>query len=856
MFRSLPLTLAVLLAACGPQSDTAEPVDLFDTMAGERLAPPPLPVTMTATPFVSGSTLTIRVTGQPPGTVMNLIVGTNIAAPGLCPPPIAPTCLDLSAGFTNLGTATTNAAGVAQFVINTPAALPPRAEFQAYGARAGTYYLSNSVLLTSYVGTADADNDGLSNAQEIQAGTDLLNPDTDGDGLNDGGERAAGTDPRDPDSDDDGLADGGELNAGTNPLNPDTDADGLSDGQEVSFGTDPLSADTDGDGISDAAEVGGGTDPLNADTDADGLSDGAELSGGTDPLNADTDADGLSDGAELALGTDPLLFDTDGDGLGDDEGSAYGTDPLNPDTDGGSVSDGAEVSNGTNPLDAGDDVGGSCGDSGVDPGEDCDDGNNLDGDTCPSNCLYPSELEPNNDGATATGPFLPPLSIQSSIDPIGDYDWYTFTVPATADVRIETSENYLGGVCASADTLIDLYASTNLTSPIATDDDDSPFGLCSLLQPSADAAVRQMAPGTYYLRVHEYQDNGVVPSVFVNITFDALCGDGQVTGSEECDGGPTCGMDCQRIQTCGDGFLDAPETCDDGNTASGDGCSALCVIEGVVGEIEPNDSATSADATGIVLTSSTIVSGAATPATDRDLFRVEAGPTARVATFETFENANANDCVSAAFTTAMFLQNAAGTSLTADSSVATAGIRSCSALSWTLDASTPYYIALEESGRNATLASWYMRAEFPPGIGAEAEPNENLASATPLVGASGWIAGGHQASADLDWYSITVPAGHSLRLETIEGDRAVETCESNGIDSKITLFNSAGTQLGSDDDGGRGFCSIVDGTGTTATHTWARALPAGTYFIQVNSAVAAGAASQFDYKLIWKIRTP
>ncbi len=140
------------------------------------------------------------------------------------------------------------------------------------------------------------------------------------------------------DADNDGLTNKEERELGTDPHNPDTDGDGLSDGDEVhKYHTDPLKVDTDGDGLTDGDEVlKYHTDPLNKDSDGDGLTDGDEiLKYHTDPLNKDTDGDGLSDG---------------------DEVMKYHTDPLKKDTDGGTVDDGTEVARGTNPLDPKDDV--------------------------------------------------------------------------------------------------------------------------------------------------------------------------------------------------------------------------------------------------------------------------------------------------------------------------------------------------------------------------------------------------------------------------------------------------------------------------------------------------------------------
>lgn len=65
------------------------------------------------------------------------------------------------------------------------------------------------------------------------------------------------------DADNDGLSDADEGRLGTDPKKVDTDDDGMTDGDEVyTYKTDPLKADTDGDGVSDHDETEGGSDPL------------------------------------------------------------------------------------------------------------------------------------------------------------------------------------------------------------------------------------------------------------------------------------------------------------------------------------------------------------------------------------------------------------------------------------------------------------------------------------------------------------------------------------------------------------------------------------------------------------------
>ena len=66
------------------------------------------------------------------------------------------------------------------------------------------------------------------------------------------------------------------------------------------------------------------------------------------------------------------------------------------------------------------------------------------------------------------------------------------------------------------------------------------------------------------------------------------CGDGMITGNEQCDDGNNvdgdgcshaCMLENGHMPSCGDGILEAGEGCDDGNTTSGDGCSSVCQSE-------------------------------------------------------------------------------------------------------------------------------------------------------------------------------------------------------------------------------------------------------------------------------------
>ena len=127
-------------------------------------------------------------------------------------------------------------------------------------------------------GGADWDGDGLTNAEEQSAGTDMNNPDTDNDGMPDGWEVNYGLNPNSAsdsgaDPDGDGLDNLEEYEAGTNPNNADTDGDGTNDANDP-YPNDPndgAASDSDGDGIPDAY------DP---DFQGEGSGDGGTEGGG------------------------------------------------------------------------------------------------------------------------------------------------------------------------------------------------------------------------------------------------------------------------------------------------------------------------------------------------------------------------------------------------------------------------------------------------------------------------------------------------------------------------------------------------------------------------------------------------
>jgi len=156
----------------------------------------------------------------------------------------------------------------------------------------------------------DTDDDGLTDAEEEEIGSDPNDLDTDGDVLYDGGEFAFDTDIFDPDSDGDGLQDGNEAyTVGSDPAVADTDGDGVNDGDEIANGSNPLIQNAPQAQPTEEPEPEPTEEPApvsNVDSDGDGLTDADEERFGTDPGNGDSDGDTVNDSNEVAAGTDPL----------------------------------------------------------------------------------------------------------------------------------------------------------------------------------------------------------------------------------------------------------------------------------------------------------------------------------------------------------------------------------------------------------------------------------------------------------------------------------------------------------------------------------------------------------------------
>lgn len=486
-----------------------------------------------------------------------------------------------------------------------------------------------------------------------------------------------------------------------------------------------------------------------------------------------------------------------------------------------------------------------CGDDVLQPGEPCDDGGHTNGDGCSSACQLEAkpEPEPNDDCASAPAVGSLPALVSGAISPAGESDWFSFTLGKRADVAIVAWDAARSGDCASG-ALLQLRGASCASSlgDASPGFDDE----CARLDAAGEPVLRQLAPGTYRVRVSA-SASGTTPAYALEVRATSTCGNGVVEGYEPCDGGAGCNADCTRVPKCGDGFLDAPEQCDDGGKADGDGCSASCQVEAVA-EKEPNDGPSGALAAIAAVTTSTRFAGTLASSSDWDLYAFTVA-TPTVVRTELFD-ASGQDC-GASVPSGMYLDvlDASGVMVGVSDQYG-AGIGNCAALvQWRATPGT-YFVRLGNSSA-ASPVPYVLQIAFASNAGAESEPNETVAFANALSGTDVFVVGNHPTSSDLDVFAVTVPAGKSLRAEIIEADGG-PTCESNDLDSKLTLLAPNGAQLGSDDDGGRGYCSLVDGTGSAPLDAWAQKLAGGTYYVQVG---ASGSSSKvFPYRLVVTVR--
>ena len=478
-------------------------------------------------------------------------------------------------------------------------------------------------------------------------------------------------------------------------------------------------------------------------------------------------------------------------------------------------------------------VGGGCGNGWIDGADQCDDGNTTAGDGCSATCQLEGNAESEANETTATADVLVTGTatigqIYGALGSNNDVDVFSVVVPSGYHLFAEISDGNAG--CSNDGNLrLRDSAGTSLVSDTA----DGP-GSCGRISPDSDPEARALTGGTYYL---------------------------EVTGS---GGSAAYVLDVQlSAPGCGDRLIDMGEQCDDGNTAGGDGCSAMCQLEGTA-ETEPND--TTGDATVLItdamMTPTASIRGVVSSNSDDDVFSIMVPANYHVRAELSDGNGGCPNDGN------LRLLSSTGSELTSDSSD---GPESCARISPGGNtqargvAGGAYYIEVSaNNGQTAayTLTVWLV-AETPGGNffldpnavcdagtaasgdgGAdtgqlertEMEANDSAGTATAITG-DGTIGGTVNASGDNDWYSVTVPADGSIAVFTHTG--AFDTCDFNH-DTVVELYAPDGTTLvAEDDDDGPSLCSTID-------RPEASSLAAGTYFIRVRP---YSSTRTFDYQL-------
>lgn len=162
------------------------------------------------------------------------------------------------------------ATGVITLVLNTANFGPPGLTLTNVGAT--VYQLVGASMVGGSLQVVD---ETSTSSYTLRTAT-ACNPDADNDGLSDADEAVRGTDPNDADSDDDGVKDGAEVAGGLDPLDADSDNDGVNDGADAFPKDATESVDSDLDGVGDNSDICPGFDDR-VDSDQDGIPDGCDV---------------------------------------------------------------------------------------------------------------------------------------------------------------------------------------------------------------------------------------------------------------------------------------------------------------------------------------------------------------------------------------------------------------------------------------------------------------------------------------------------------------------------------------------------------------------------------------------------
>ncbi len=161
--------------------------------------------------------------------------------------------------------------------------------------------------------------------------------------------------------------------------------------------------------------------------------------------------------------------------------------------------------------------------------EQCDDGNAMNGDGCSSTCQlegnFTFDVEANNDAMSANALMIAPAgaveNVTGSIAPIGDVDYFSFTIASGTASLVARTYPTVGDPTScdsSMDTIIELFDSSGALIA-QNDDDEDRNGLCSGLDSMVDSGAGGLAAGTYYVVVRHYNNTRVLGRYFLDVSL-------------------------------------------------------------------------------------------------------------------------------------------------------------------------------------------------------------------------------------------------------------------------------------------------------------------------------------------------
>ncbi len=468
-----------------------------------------------------------------------------------------------------------------------------------------------------------------------------------------------------------------------------------------------------------------------------------------------------------------------------------------------------------------------CGNTVLEAGEQCDDGNTTPGDQCDAMCMFEPDHTFSSPGAAAT--------FTTNIVNVGDIQIAAVNVTAVSYIRAETFEVASTMTCDNADSELFLLDSTGAA---LGSDDLGGVGNCSKIDENDGFA--RLDVGSYFVIVTEDNNDDAIPAL--ELVLEGVAAD-----------------------ICGNGVteLGAGENCDDGNTTPGDGCSDLCQNE--------NAQAFTAPGAQVILQTPIVNAG------DQPIVNITVTVDAYLRA-ETLVDSVNDIC---GVDTIITVNDSQGVQALRDDD---GGTGACSLIDENdgVLAAGNYTLIVEEFGNNAAIPVLDLILEgiaanvcgngiveaglneacddgnTTPGDGCDAtcqfegvtsvpesEPNGDIASADDSTIASPGtilVSGTVDPMGDEDYWSFTIPAGatRSISAQTHQDPNDVNGCPLlTTADTRIYLYDSAGVELGNNDDGGAGRCSFIDGT----SDAYAMNLAPGTYYINVRHFSLTSAAT-------------